>query len=80
MVEYLRQFLSVDVRRCKNQSANTLLGQNNFAATVVCDKRTEQELKDIGWNVIVIWECEISDRDVLESLLSFIKKCQLKIK
>ena len=58
----------MDVRRCKNQSANTLFGQNNFAATVARDKRTEQELKALGWKVIVLWECEITNKTFPELL------------
>ena len=41
-------------------STNTEFWKNKFAATVARDKRTEQELKALGWKVIVLWECEIS--------------------
>ena len=41
-------------------STNTEFWKNKFAATVARDKRTEQELKALGWKVIVPWECEIS--------------------
>ena len=40
-------------------STNIEFWQNKFAATVVRDKQTEQELKALGWNVIVLWECEV---------------------
>ena len=30
-----------------------------FAENVARDKRTEQELKALGWNVFVVWECEV---------------------
>jgi len=66
----------VDVRRCKNQSANTLLGQNNFAATVVCDKRTEQELKAIGWKVTVHWKCKNNQGEMVLDV--YLKKSGIK--
>ena len=40
-------------------STNTDFWQKKFADNVARDKRTEQELKALGWNVIVVWECEV---------------------
>ena len=40
-------------------SINTEFWQKKFADNVARDKRTEQELKALGWNVIVVWECEV---------------------
>ena len=40
-------------------SINTDFWQKKFADNVARDKRTEQELKTLGWNVIVVWECEV---------------------
>ena len=54
-------------------STNTEFWKNKFAATVARDKRTEQELKALGWKVIVLWECEIFNLSILESLLFSIK-------
>jgi DNA mismatch endonuclease, patch repair protein len=33
--------------------------QNKFAKNVERDKRKEEELRGAGWEVLVIWECEI---------------------
>ncbi|RVP97122.1 very short patch repair endonuclease [Sinorhizobium meliloti] len=30
------------------------------------DRRNEQALKDQGWNVLVIWECETNDQGMLK--------------
>ena len=54
-------------------STNIEFWQNKFAATVARDKRTEQELKTLGWKVIVLWECDISNFFILESLPYLIK-------
>jgi DNA mismatch endonuclease (patch repair protein) len=37
----------------------TQFWQNKFAKNVVRDKRNIEELKSLGWNVIVVWECEL---------------------
>lgn len=37
------------------------------------DRKTENALASAGWKVLVIWECELADLDVLrERLLSFL--------
>lgn len=33
--------------------------QKKFTANVNNDKKHYQQLKDLGWHVIVLWECEI---------------------
>ena len=40
-------------------STNTEFWQKKFAENITRDQRTEQVLKELGWNVIVIWECEV---------------------
>ena len=40
-------------------SSNTDFWQKKFSENIARDKRTEQELKALGWNVIVVWECEV---------------------
>ena len=61
----------IDVRGCywhrhpgcrfaTNPSAHAEFWQHKFARTVARDMRTEQELKALGWNVIVLWECEVN--------------------
>ena len=63
---------------CKNAttpSTNTEFWKNKFGATVARDKRTEQDLKALGWNVIVVWECEINISNFLNTLLWRITNC-----
>lgn len=33
------------------------------------DKRKRKELKALGWRVAVVWECQTTDDDLLESIL-----------
>lgn len=40
-------------------STNSNFWQSKFANTVKRDKLEQQKLRDAGWNIIIIWECEI---------------------
>lgn len=40
-----------------------------FAANVARDERVRAELAELGWDVLVVWECELRDQAALESTL-----------
>ena len=40
--------------------------RDKFEANVLRDARTEEALREIGWKVLVVWECETSSRKTLE--------------
>jgi DNA mismatch endonuclease, patch repair protein len=40
-----------------------------FKRTIERDKRNQEELRRLGWHVIVLWECEIKDLDLLSERL-----------
>jgi DNA mismatch endonuclease (patch repair protein) len=42
--------------------------QNKFAYNVERDKKNYKKLEELGWKVIVVWECEIRHGDALKSL------------
>ena len=46
-----------------------------FTRTVERDRKNQEELKDMGWNVILAWECELRD---LERLLNRLKRSILR--
>jgi len=43
--------------------------QKKFSENVSRDNRNELELKRLGWNVIIIWECELSSLEEVEGRL-----------
>ena len=43
--------------------------QDKFEKTIQRDRQVFSELKDLGWNVDVIWECETPDEKKLFELL-----------
>jgi DNA mismatch endonuclease, patch repair protein len=38
---------------------------NKFAANRARDARVADELKDLGWTALIVWECELRDRGAL---------------
>lgn len=40
-----------------------------FAANVERDARKSSQLKELGWRVLVVWECETRDREALKARL-----------
>lgn len=47
----------------------TACWQEKFERNVSRDRRYEQALREAGWNVFVIWECETRKADALEERL-----------
>ena len=40
--------------------------RDKFMRNIARDKKDQQRLKDLGWRVIVVWECEISNKSKRE--------------
>lgn len=48
--------------------SNSEFWQKKFDYNVERDERNYQKLRDLGWRVIIIWECEIRHGDALIAL------------
>ncbi len=57
-------------KRATTPANNAEYWQKKFARNLARDARVEQELKESGWRVIVVWECELRDMDALAVSLS----------
>ena len=44
--------------------------QDKFEGNVVRDRRNQTALQELGWRVLVIWECEIDDLGVVEARIA----------
>ena len=44
--------------------------ENKFDKNVVRDQRNQSALKDLGWRVLVIWECETKEHEALRTRIS----------
>jgi len=54
--------------------SNQAFWQEKFQKTVERDKRTRKQLKDAGWSVHVVWECDAVESERLGTVLSSILK------
>ena len=57
-------------------SSNVEFWQKKFKRNVDRDKETEKQLNELGWNLIVIWECELKEDGFLKTLPDRIKEHQ----
>jgi len=48
---------------------NNQLWQNKFSRTLERDAHNAEALAAAGWDVLVVWECQTTDRDALTRLL-----------
>ena len=55
-------------------SSNVEFWQKKFKQNVDRDKETEKQLNELGWNLIVIWECELKEDGFLKTLPDRIKE------
>jgi len=65
-------------RQATTPKTRTEFWQYKFAKNVARDKRNIEDLKALGWNVIVVWECEIRSSKVLKcasSKVEEVRKC-----
>ncbi|HCG24916.1 MAG TPA: very short patch repair endonuclease [Lentisphaeria bacterium] len=66
-------------RQATMPSSNVEFWQKKFKRNVDRDKETEKQLNELGWNLIVVWECELKSDEFLKSLPSLIlnkRNCQ----
>ena len=48
--------------------------ETKFKVNVKRDKEIQEKIKNIGWHSVVIWECEIKNKDILiNELKEFLK-------
>jgi DNA mismatch endonuclease (patch repair protein) len=43
-------------------NSNREFWEAKFAANVARDRRTRRELKKMGWQVLIVWQCELRNR------------------
>ena len=53
-------------RRATNPKTRENFWRDKFEANVLRDARSEEALREMGWAVLVIWECETRDKNDLE--------------
>ena len=62
-------------KRASSPKTRVRYWQNKFEDNVVRDKRNETALRDLGWKVMVIWECETKDHEAVAARIeSFLRR------
>lgn len=62
-----------DCKEAHIPKSNSKFWKNKFQRNIDNDKKHYEELTALGWNVIVVWECEI-EKD-LDSVVRYIEEC-----
>ena len=60
-------------RQATTPSTNIDFWQEKFKRNVDRDRNTEKRLNELGWKLIVVWECELQNDGFLETLPDKIK-------
>lgn len=63
-------------KRCTTPSTNTDYWIPKFERRIEKDRSDKKELKKLGWNIIVIWECKVKNTSKLISQLEKISDFQ----
>lgn len=56
--------------RATTPSTRRVFWEKKFAATVERDARQTRALEDLGWRVLVLWECGLKDHAALRATLA----------
>ena len=68
--------------RCKNYKppkSNTEYWENKINRNKSNFVYQKNKLHDLGWNIITIWECQLSKKKIIETLTSLEKKIKKQI-
>lgn len=57
-------------KAAKLPETRTEFWRNKISATVLRDHRNYNELESLGWNVLVVWQCEIKNKSIREKRLN----------
>ncbi len=57
-------------RRTSTPQSNVSLWELKFANNVRRDEENYRRLIELGWRVIIVWECQIRDKDFVSLLLN----------
>lgn len=59
-------------KRATTPQKNSEFWENKFKQNKLRDKNTNELLQNMGWAVIVIWECEVKNHIFEDKLLAFL--------
>ena len=67
--------------RARRPATNAAFWQEKLEKNIERDRRNIGELKELGWNVLVIWTCEVNNSEQLRNtLVAFLENKELSEK
>ena len=61
-------------KRATTPSTRIEFWESKLSSNVARDRQTQHELKNMGWDVLVVWQCELKELEILmERLNEFLK-------
>lgn len=57
-------------RNCSSPKSRAPFWQGKFAQNVRRDRRAARALRQLGWSVVVIWECRLANSDQVQKRLT----------
>ena len=64
-----------DCRYAYTPKSRVVFWTEKFAQNIARDRGNEQALRNLGWRVLVIWECETRDEENIEQRLAEFIRC-----
>lgn len=61
-----------DCNAAKLPNTNREFWENKISANQIRDQKQQNELKNIGWKVIIVWQCELSSKPVFEKKMKLL--------
>lgn len=62
-------------KRSARPHTNADFWNKKIEGNISRDKKIEEELERLGWSVLIIWQCQIKDRDILQKIIfDFLKR------
>jgi len=58
-----------DCKLANFPKSNTIFWNKKFNATQERDRLNQAKLNELGWKVLIVWECELSDSNNLKEIL-----------
>lgn len=59
--------------------SNAKFWEKKIESNVTRDKKTHQQLKDLGWKVLIVWECELKKNRQEETLVNIINALRAEL-
>lgn len=62
-------------KRTRTPKSNIKFWENKFSNNVIRDNKVQYKLRELGWDYLIIWECEINDTSKVKAkIISFLDK------